>query len=153
MAKVTKITKNGDCYGTPTKLYTELNERFDFTLDPCAWPENRLNTPCFYTEEHNGLTMPWIVHGGRGHRVFMNPPYSNPTPWVKKAYEESLRGALVVGLLRHDPSTIWWNDWIRNKAVVLPVPYRLKFINYSTKEPEGTYNFPSAVVIWHGLWP
>jgi site-specific DNA-methyltransferase (adenine-specific) len=142
----------GDCYGTPMDLYVDLKKRFDFTLDPCAWPNNRLGTPQFFTEKQDGLKQSWIVHSYRGHRVFMNPPYSNPTPWVGKAYKESLRGALVVGLLRHDPSTLWWNEFIRDKAIVIPVPYRLKFINFVTGEQEGTYNFPSAIVIWYGLF-
>jgi len=141
------MSNNGDCYGTPMDLYQQLNQRFDFTLDPCAWPGNRLDTPKFYTEIDNGLVMSWS-----GHRVFLNPPYSKPDPWTEKAYNESLRGALVVGLLRHDPSTRWWNKWIKDKAIVIPIPYRLKFVNFETKQPEGSYNFPSAIVIWHGLF-
>jgi site-specific DNA-methyltransferase (adenine-specific) len=142
----------GDWYGTPMDLYTTLNKRFDFTLDPCAWPENRLNTPVYFTEKTNGLDQAWIVHGSLGHRVFMNPPYSDPMKWVAKAYRESLRGALVVGLMRHDPSTKWWNRWVHNKAEVIPIPYRLKFINYVTGTSEGSYNFPSCLIIWHGLF-
>ena len=132
----------GDHYGTPVDFYDELNKRFHFKLDPCAWPDNALGTPYFYTEEDDGLVQSWAPGP-----VFMNPPYSTVTPWVQKAYEESLKGVLVVGLVRHDPSTRWWNDWVRGKGLVLPVPYRLHFVG-----GDGAYNFPSTVVIWHGLW-
>lgn len=138
---------NGDLYGTPMDLFQKLDRRFGFGLDPCAWPDNRLDTTHFFTEEDDGLSKNWWLGP-----VFMNPPYSKPGPWCKKAYETSLKGALVVGLLRHDPSTKWWNAWIKDKAIVIPVPYRLKFVNYDTGESEKGYNFPSAIVLWTGLF-
>jgi hypothetical protein len=33
-------------------------------------------------------------------RTFVNPPYSNPMPWIKKAIEESAKGKTIVLLLR-----------------------------------------------------
>jgi phage N-6-adenine-methyltransferase len=133
---------DGDEYGTPLDFYQEINERFVFALDPCTTPDNPLNTPVFYTKEDDGLNTPWLVGP-----VFMNPPYSNVSPWVMRAQLVAKKGVLVVGLLRHDPSTKWWNNWVRDKAWVEPVPYRLKF-----RGANGAYNFPSAVVIWHGLF-
>ena len=74
----------------------------------------------------------------------MNPPYSNPTPWVKKAYEESCKGSLVVGLLRGDTSTRWFHDWVYPYAEIRFVKGRLKFVN-----AEDGALFPSAVVIFN----
>ena len=72
-----------------------------------------------------------------------------PAPWVAKAYYTSLAGHIVVGLLRHDPSTQWWQEWIAEKTQIIPVPYRIHF-----KDPTlsvcGAYNFPSAIVLWLG---
>jgi len=46
--------------------------------------------------------------------VFINPPYSNPMPWVERALEQlglaNLHGIklTIVMLLKHDSSTKWY---------------------------------------------
>ena len=79
---------------TPQALYNELADIFGgFTLDPCATEENAKCVQ-FFTKEQDGLMQPWEG------KVFMNPPYGRQIGlWVKKAWEESLNGALVVCLL------------------------------------------------------
>lgn len=134
-------TRSGDDYGTPLDFYVELNLRFDFTLDPCTTADNPLATPKFYTEKDNGLFKPW------NGRAFVNWPYSKSPLWARKCYEESLKGCLVVGLCRYDVSTRWWQNWIAGKALVIGVPFRIHFVG-----ADGAYNFPSALVIWHGLF-
>ncbi len=37
--------------------------------------------------------------------IFLNPPYSDPAPWLKRAAEHS---GPVVCLVRCDPSASWW---------------------------------------------
>ena len=136
--------RSGDEYGTPLVFYEMLNQRFHFLLDPCTTLGNPLGTPYFHTLLDNGLNTEWDYGGP----VFMNPPYSagNIAKWIEKAYRESLKGVLVVGLVRHDPSTRWWNKFVKDKCFVWPVPYRLRFVG-----GDGCYNFPSAVVIWTGF--
>ena len=112
-----------DDHATPKEFYDELNKEFNFNDDPCP------------IQGSGGLDREW------GTRTYMNPPYSNPTPWVKKAYEESLKGKLVVGLLRGDTSTRWFHDWVYGKAKIRFVKGRLKF----TGKPAP---FPSIVAIW-----
>lgn len=42
--------------------------------------------------------------------IFVNPPYSNPKPWVRKAIDTHREyGSVVVMLLKHDSSTSWFN--------------------------------------------
>ncbi len=98
-----------DNYSTPSSVYQKLNDEFHFTDDPCPINGN------------GGLDREW------GKSVFMNPPYSNPTPWVKKAYEESLKGKVIVGLLRGDTSTRWFHDWVYRKAELRFPKGRIKF--------------------------
>lgn len=137
--------KQSDKYGTPFELYNYLNERFHFNMDPCTSADNPLCTPEFFTTQSDGLVQDW-----RG-PVFMNPPYSKVTPWVRKAWTESLQGQLVVGLVRHDPSTQWWQQYVNGKSLVLAVPYRLIFRDPDSSVHEyRAYNFPSAVVLWLG---
>lgn len=117
-----RISKS-DNWATPNEIYDALNAQYHFNDDPCP-----LNGK-------GGLVREW------GTSVFMNPPYSNPTPWVRKAYEQSLKGNLVVGLLRGDTSTRWFHDWVLNKAQIIFVKGRIKF----NGKPAP---FPSIIVIW-----
>ncbi len=121
---LSRISKS-DNWATPEALYKELDAEFHFNDDPCP-----LHGIC-------GLERDW------GTSVFMNPPYSNPTPWVKKAYEQSLKGSLVVGLLRGDTSTRWFHDWVLDKAELQFVKGRIKF----NGKPAP---FASIIAIW---WP
>lgn len=90
-----------DNWATPQTFFDRLNTEFEFTLDPCADKYNtkcdKYNTKCdkYYTADDDGLSQDWA-----GERVFMNPPYGRAiSDWVRKAYEESTKGALVVALI------------------------------------------------------
>lgn len=129
------FTSKGEEWETPQLLFNRLDRIFNFTLDPCATPENT-KCRCYYTIADNGLERSW-----KGHRVFMNPPYGNEiAKWVKKAYEES-SNALIVGLLPARTDTQWWHNYCENQFYVL-VKGRLKFSG------KGSAPFPSAIVIF-----
>ena len=115
-----------DSWATPAKVYADLDAEFHFNDDPC--PLN--NQPL-----EDGLAREW------GTSVFMNPPYSNPTPWCQKAYKESLRGKVIVGLLRGDTSTAWFHDWVLGKAELRFVRGRIRF----NGKPAP---FASIIAIW-----
>lgn len=123
---LSRISKSDD-WSTPEELYADLNAKYHFNDDPC---------PLGGIALQDGLSREW------GTSVFMNPPYSNPTPWVKKAYEESLRGKLVVGLLRCDTSTKWFHNWVWHKAELVFVKNRLHF------SERGPAPFASLIAIW-----
>jgi phage N-6-adenine-methyltransferase len=72
--------------------------------------------------EKDGLNSEW-----KGNRIFVNPPYSKPMPWVKKAIAESRKGKTVVLLVKHDSSTRWWAKLHEAGAHFLPIMGRLKF--------------------------
>lgn len=112
-----------DNWQTPADLYAKLDGEFHFNDDPCP-----------IGGEH-GLERPW------GTSVFMNPPYSKPTPWVRKAYHESQQGKTIVGLLRGDTSTQWFHDWV--------LPYAdLRFIRGRVRFNGKPAPFPSIIAIW-----
>ena len=113
-----------DNWATPKAVYDSLNAEFYFNDDPC--PLNGTG----------GLEREW------GTSTYVNPPYSNPTPWCKKAYEESQKGKTIVMLLRGDTSTRWFHDWVLGKAELRFIKGRLHF-NGKKAAP-----FPSIVAVY-----
>jgi phage N-6-adenine-methyltransferase len=123
---LSRISKS-DSWATPKELYRDLDSEFHFNDDPCPLDDNPLI---------DGLAREW------GTSTFMNPPYSDPEPWCKKAYQESLKGKTVVGLLRGDTSTKWFHEWVYKKADLRFVRGRIKF---NGKNPAP---FASMIAIW-----
>ncbi len=85
--------------------------------------------------ETDGLKIEW------GDKTYVNPPYSNPLPWVEKAIEENKKGHMIVMLLRVDTSTKWFAKLIEAKAQILWINGRLKHHTGSSA------NFASMLVI------
>lgn len=129
-----------DLWETPQSFYDELDKEFQFTLDPCATPENA-KCEMFFTKEMNGLTQNW-----EGNSVFCNPPYGKEIgKWVKKAYEESKKiNTTVVMLIPARTDTAYFHDYIYHKAKEIRfVKGRLKFGQSKNAAP-----FPSMVVVF-----
>ena len=126
-----------DMWATPQDTFDALAAEFGpFDLDVCATPENA-KCPHYYTREDDGLAQPWTG------RCFMNPPYGRTIgQWMKKAYEESQRGALVVCLVPARTDTAWWHDYAM-KGQIRFLRGRLKFGGSANSAP-----FPSAVVVF-----
>ena len=127
---LSRISKS-DSWGTPIEVYKSLDDEFHFNDDPCPLNDDPII---------DGLAREW------GTSVFMNPPYSDPAPWVRKAYEESLRGKVVVGLLRGDTSTKWFHDWVLDKAEIRFIKGRLHFNAPNGKDEPAP--FASIIVVW-----
>jgi len=124
-------------WATPQNLFDELNSEFHFTLDPCCTHENAKCNK-HYTIEENGLLQSW-----GNETVFMNPPYGRQIKdWIKKAYEESKHGALVVCLIPARTDTAYWHDYCMRGQIRF-IRGRLKFNDSKNSAP-----FPSAIVIF-----
>jgi len=78
-----------DDYYTPPHIFDRLGLTFD--LDVCAPPGGVPWLPArrFLTMADDGLSAPWSG------RVWMNPPYSQATPWVRRFIEHGHGIALV----------------------------------------------------------
>ena len=113
-----------DNYCTPLQWYMKLDREFHFNDDPCP------------VEGENGLDRDW------GTSTFVNPPYSKPYPWVKKAYDESLRGKTIVMLLKCDTSTKWFHEYALPHAEIRYIKGRIRFGKYRAP-------FPSVIIIFH----
>lgn len=127
-----------DLWATPQDFFNRLNEEFAFTLDPCS---DGTNNKCdlYFTKEDDGLAQDWTHQ-----TVFMNPPYGRVIgDWIRKAYEESERGATVVCLIPARTDTRYWHEYVMKAEEIRLVKGRLKFGDGKNSAP-----FPSAVVIF-----
>lgn len=130
---------------TPQDFFDALNEEFNFKLDAAATEKTKKCELCF-TPETDGLSQSWDCGGA----VFCNPPYGRDIgKWVKKAYEESLRGGYpIVLLIPSRTDTSYFHDYIYGKANLRFVRGRLRFTD-DNGVPADPAPFPSMVVVYN----
>ncbi|KMK75433.1 DNA N-6-adenine-methyltransferase [Alkalihalobacillus pseudalcaliphilus] len=130
-----------DKWATPPDFFAKLDAEFNFMLDAAA---DATNAKCarYFTAEDDGLTQDWA-----GETVWLNPPYGRGITgkWMRKAYEESRKGATVVCLVPARTDTRWFHDYVLGKSEIRFVKGRLKFGGSKSGAP-----FPSIVVIYRG---
>ena len=141
------LSTGKDDWETPAWLFAELHKEFNFTLDAAASDSNH-KLPRYYTQATDGLEQSW-----EGERVFCNPPYSRRTKtnpgqaaWIKKAYEESRSGALVVLLIPARTDTEAFHEYILPHAEIRFLRGRLRF-ECAGKQKDAA-PFPSMIVIF-----
>lgn len=97
------ITKARDTPLTPLSLIARLG---GFDLDPCAFTGHQTATTLLIYPHQNGLTSEW--HG----RVWLNPPYSNPEPFLRRMVAHNNGIALLLASVDAE----WFHTYIWNKA-------------------------------------
>jgi phage N-6-adenine-methyltransferase len=108
-------------YGTPQALFDHYDRIHHFTLDVCSTAP-MAKCKRFYTPEQDGLKQVWSGV------CWMNPPYTELGRWVKKAYEASQQGAVVVALLPVFTDAGWFHDYGSHATIDL-LKGRLQFTN------------------------
>lgn len=66
---------------TPPDLMASLQDEFSFDFDACPYPR---------PDGFDSLQIDW------GQSTYVNPPFSGPTAWVRKAIAESEKGKQIV---------------------------------------------------------
>lgn len=116
---------------TPRAIYQTLDAEFGFTLDPCP-----------LGSETDGLSTDWS-----GQVVFVNPPYNDVSPWIKKAFETE--GATTVCLVASRTDTAWWHDYAMKASEIRFIRGRIRFEQHGKRaNGSGTAPFPSAIVVF-----
>jgi site-specific DNA-methyltransferase (adenine-specific) len=102
-----------DNWATPKEVYDKLDAEFHFDFDPC---------PLHY--KIDGLLCEW------GKRNFINPPYSRKLKegFIRKAFEESKKGAICVLLLPVSTSTKIFHEIIYPNAEIRFWKGRMNFL-------------------------
>lgn len=130
-----------DLWETPDEIVNYLSERYGkYDIDAAASEENK-KCDKFYSKETNCLTRWW----GSNKHIWLNPPYSNPDPFVLKAIEQMEHGNQIDILLPADNSTAWFSDAQKNAAEII-------WITGDTWEEEGKqYSRTGRIAFISGL--
>ncbi len=106
-----------DDWETPKEFLEELEYEFGKMFDPCP-----------LHAEFDGLKIEWSDCN------FINPPYSRKLKeeFIRKAFEESLKGKLCIMLLPVSTSTKIFHEIIYPNAEIRFVKGRLKFNGLKT---------------------
>lgn len=140
-----------DSWRTPPEIFAALNAEFIFQLDAAATEQNRL-CRLFISEQENTLVTSWPAAMGYTYGyVWLNPPYSDITPFVKKAADEKKWGSVgCVMLVPADTSVGWFKEALQTASEVRFITAgRLAFINPVTGKPVSGNNKGSMLIIWH----
>ena len=137
-----------DLWRTPPAIFASLDAEFCFQLDAAAAPHNALCRK-FITAEQNTLETPWADYLNVPGYVWLNPPYSDIMPFVKKAASESANQIGTVMLVPADTSVGWFKEAIQTASEVRFITAgRLAFINPVTGKPVSGNNKGSMLIIW-----
>lgn len=119
-------------YSTPADFIDAVKKRLrihDFGWDLAADELNTKSSYGYFNEAQNAIVQDWhnlnfMLDSGW---CWLNPPFAHIEPWVKKAWEESQKGAYIAMLIPAGVGANWWRDWVHDKAHVLLLNGRLSF--------------------------
>lgn len=136
-------------------MFNWLNSRFKFDIDGCATEENNLS---YHYIGKDGIVEDFLTFDPLDlievlefphFTIFVNPPYSNPLPFVKRAAELKAQGFLVVMLLPADKSTKWYQVIQESATEVIDiVGGRISFLHPLTGEEVKGNNKGSMIAVF-----
>lgn len=129
-------------YSTPPQLLDAIKYRLrigQFVVDLAANEDNKVCEP-YYGEDENSLNCPWRTHYGDGDGwAWLNPPYADIEPWVKKSLVEAKEfGAKVVMLVPASVGSIWWKRFVAPYAYTVHLSPRVTFVGCTAPYPKDT---------------
>lgn len=126
----------GNRWQTPPKLVDEIRNGFGgrIGLDPCTEPENPTGAVRFFTVETDGINQSW-----RARTIYVNPPYSDVGPWIRKAIEVARGGARIYMLLPVRTDASYHQELMYAATDILLLKGRLRF-----SRPDGSVGAGAA---------
>lgn len=128
-----------DTYLTPPYIIEALS--LDFDLDPATVPGGVpwINAAHVYDEADDGLTQPWSG------TVWLNPPYSDPRPWLDRLATHGDG----VALMPVDTATRWWTESALRADTICFLRERVVFRRPHLKAPGNRPSrIPSALIAY-----
>ena len=118
------LAKTSDDYYTPKWVFDALGLEYDFDVASPVGGISWIPAKRYFTQYDDGLAQDWASK-----RVWMNPPYSKPAPWIDKWLENG-NGICLVAASRSKPFTKLWEGC----DGIAFMPANLKFVSGMGKE-------------------
>lgn len=140
--------KDRDCWQTPKSILKVVRlafEKREIVTDPCTTHANPTGAKLFFTPEKDGLTHIWKTN------AFVNPPYSNISPWLLAINESIEMGEIkeAIALLPAGSLGAKRSGLLSKKAQALCLwRSRIAFVNPITRKPQTGTSFTSAFLYW-----
>lgn len=143
---------DGDKRQTPREVVARIISLINMPIvhDVCAEP-NTTKCSSYWTEKDDALSKDWrepLIGASLIKALWMNCPYSDISPWVKKAWEASREGVIVVGCLPDDRSVGWYRQYVEDKAPIIYVPDRRISFEDANGVPQRGNPKPSIFPVW-----
>jgi phage N-6-adenine-methyltransferase len=119
-----------DCAQTPWWFIKSLEDftSLEIFLDVCASPKTAKSETYLSLEEgDDAFKQCW------GDINWCNPPYSDITPWIKKALSEAIIGSITLMLIPDKPEVGYTRLSRQHADTVIHMPFRLNFLR-----PDGS---------------
>ena len=113
------LAKTSDDYYTPKWVFDGLGLEFDIDVASPLGGISWIPAKRYFTQYNDGLAQDWA-----GGRVWMNPPYSKPRPWIEKWLKNG-NGICLVAAGRNGAFNKLWNEC---EAITF-MPNNMKFVS------------------------
>ena len=145
MSVATAIGGGHDKWGTPQDLFDEIRAKYfnHIPFDPCPNFARLLEGTFTDSCEQDALT---ADHVWREEELFINPPFSDIEPWVKKA--DSVQGRKIVLLLPARTDSKWFQEYGRNAEIVF-IKGRVNYVDINSTK-KSSASFGSMLMIFGG---
>lgn len=125
---------------TPPEFIQAVMQAFGvraWNRDLAANAENAV-TPCYYGPGsvlgEDSLAQDWVGHDGD---FWLNPPFEDIEPWVKKCAESApWRHGRIFALLLASVGSEWYRKWVKNVAQTIALSPRLTFVGHKHPYPK-----------------
>jgi hypothetical protein len=142
------VGKASDRYMTSSEVLNLVGVQWPegIDLDPCWDPESLVVARQTMDIRHgeDGSLLPWPS----GSRVFINPPYSDPGPWLSRAAQHGAAGGEVLALVDASVSTKAWGKSVYPFAAICFLSPRPKFRHAGSTK--WTHHTKDSAILYFG---
>lgn len=143
--------KGNNAASTPMVFINAVVEKFGPLAVDLAASSHNAKAPVWIDEKRNSLStdVSWSVLQGL---LWLNPPFTNVTPWARKCAEEVQLGARILLLVPASVGANWAWDWVVPYADVYSVG-RMVFDDCWDKDGKLiTTVYPKDLMLCHYEW-
>ncbi len=137
-------------WATPDDFVSAVISRFGPISVDLAANESNARSPLFIDEKQDSLSVDWSQFRGL---MWLNPPFENISPWAEKcSYHATCHGSKILFLTPASVGSNWFKDCVFQKAQVLFLNQRLKFIGAKDAYPKdcmlSCYGYGTGFDVW-----